>query len=66
MKRKKNFRCDVLDWHTPTTVYVGRLSTTFESTCKRCGRKIMQDSQGNWYSDWIGGKNDIYSDFESP
>lgn len=50
MKDGKSFRCEVLGWHKPTTICVSRLSTTFESTCKRCGRPIMQDSQGNWFS----------------
>lgn len=46
----KSIRCDFLDWHMPTEIYVKDLSVTFESTCKRCGRPIMQDSQGNWFS----------------
>jgi len=50
IKYKKSFRCEVLGWHAPTNIYVGWLSTTFESTCKRCGRPILQDSQGNWFS----------------
>lgn len=50
MNNGKSFRCEVLGWHTPTTIYVRGLSTTFESTCKRCGRLIMQDSQGNWFA----------------
>ena len=50
IKGGKSFRCEVLDWHKPTTIYVKGLSITFESTCKRCGRPIMQDSQGNWFS----------------
>lgn len=50
MKDKKSFRCEVLGWHKPTEIYVEGLSVTFESTCKRCGRPIMQDSQGNWFS----------------
>ena len=49
MKNRKSFRCEFLDCHTPTTICVRGLSTTFESTCKRCGRRILQDSQGNWF-----------------
>ena len=61
MKDRKSFRCEFLDWHTPTTIYVKSLSTTFESICKRCGRPIMEDSQGNWFScsdESRGDKND--------
>lgn len=50
MKDGKSFRCEILDWHTPTDIYVKGLSVIFESRCKRCGRPIMQDSQGNWFS----------------
>lgn len=50
MKNGKSFRCEVLGWHKPTEIYVKWLSVTFESVCKRCGRPIMQDSQGNWFA----------------
>lgn len=52
MKFKQMFRsflCNVMGWHSP-----GRTVTTFgiiqESKCKYCGKRIMQDSQGNWFS----------------
>lgn len=52
MKFKQMFRsflCNVMGWHSP-----GRTVTTFgiiqESKCKYCGRRIMLDSQGNWFS----------------
>ena len=50
MKDKKSFRCEVLDWHTPTDIHVDSLFVIFDSVCKRCGRPIMRDSQGNWFS----------------
>lgn len=50
MKNGKSFRCEVLGWHTPTKIFVPELSITFESICERCGRPIMQDSQGNWFA----------------
>ena len=39
----KPFYHDVLEWHLPD------LNKT-ENICKFCGRKILQDSQGNWFS----------------
>ena len=50
MRNGKSFRCEVLGWHRPTSIFVEDLSVTFESVCKRCGRPIMQDSQGGWFS----------------
>ena len=34
---------DVLKWHRPDM-------SIEEDICKYCGKKIMQDSQGNWFS----------------
>lgn len=48
MIKRKSFRCEFLDWHTPTTHVSG--ITILESTCKRCGRRILQGSLGNWFS----------------
>lgn len=42
------FRCDILDWHSPKEI--GFNGVNFCSYCKRCGRRILQDSQGNWFS----------------
>ena len=47
MKNRKSFRCEFLDWHTPTTIREVGI-TILVSTCKRCGRRIIQDRQGNW------------------
>lgn len=52
--KRKSFRCEVLDWHKPTmirvTISLVGLPIQVESVCKRCGRPIMKDSQGNWFS----------------
>jgi len=39
---------DVMGWHKPTDQQ-GWDGCSFTSTCKHCGKKIMQDSQGNWF-----------------
>ena len=45
----KWFYHDILEWHQPTEIHVPYMGITFESRCKHCGKKIMRDSQGNWY-----------------
>jgi len=45
----RNFMCHTMDWHNPS----GNSSfdgCSFVSHCKYCGRKILMDSQGNWFS----------------
>jgi hypothetical protein len=39
---------DILGWHSPIKMR-GFNGASFTSTCKYCGKKIMQDSQGNWF-----------------
>ena len=39
---------DVMEWHMPTESQ-GFDGCSFTSTCKYCGKEIMQDSQGNWF-----------------
>lgn len=40
--------CNILGWHTPseTRAWDG---LTHHSICKRCGKHIALDSQGNWF-----------------
>ena len=38
--------CDKLGWHCAPKDQVG---INRKGVCPRCGRKIMQDSQGNWF-----------------
>ena len=44
----EKFLCYALGWHKPndTMVFDG---VSWGSTCKYCGKAIMQDSQGNWF-----------------
>ena len=44
----KFFYHDVMGWHIPIEE-VGFDGCSFISKCKFCGKKIMQDSQGNWF-----------------
>lgn len=44
----KWFYHDVMEWHMPTDSQ-GFDGCSFTSTCKYCGKEIMEDSQGNWF-----------------
>ena len=39
---------DIFEWHLPTEER-GFDGCSIHSTCKICGKSIMQDSQGNWF-----------------
>lgn len=38
----------ILGWHKPVDK-VEQCGPSNISTCKYCGKRIMQDSQGNWF-----------------
>lgn len=45
------FKCiyhDILGWHKPNGTYHSE-GINVHSTCKYCGKDIIQDSQGNWF-----------------
>lgn len=45
------FRCETLDWHTPAPNSAMRFDgVSLACRCERCNRRILQDSQGNWFS----------------
>jgi len=44
----RRFLHDILGWHSPD-LKIGFDGCSFTSTCKHCGKKILQDSQGNWF-----------------
>lgn len=51
MKRLfSKFKCNILGWHKPINKikYLG--GDNFKSTCKYCGREILRDSTGSWFS----------------
>jgi hypothetical protein len=43
-----NLRCNMLGRHKPGDIITIK-GINIESTCKYCGKKIMLDSQGNWF-----------------
>ena len=44
----KLFYHNIFEWHLPNEEQ-GFDGCSFHSTCKLCGKEIMQDSQGNWF-----------------
>lgn len=40
--------CDKMGWHLPP-IEQGFDGCSFYGVCPRCKRKVMQDSQGNWF-----------------
>ena len=43
---------DILRWHTPDPkVELEFIGYTMHATCRHCKKHIMQDSQGNWFTD---------------
>lgn len=40
--------CDKMGWHLPPKAQ-GFNGCSFNGTCPRCGKEVMQDSQGNWF-----------------
>ena len=46
----KPFRCYVLGFHTPKRGTLSFDGASFCYICKRCGQRIMLDSQGNGFT----------------
>lgn len=44
----KWFYHDKLEWHEPADEQSFD-GCSYHAVCKYCGKKIMQDSQGNWF-----------------
>ncbi len=45
----KNFYHNVLHWHTPSDGPKTIDECRTGAVCKYCGKKIIMDSQGNWF-----------------
>jgi hypothetical protein len=46
----KFFYHNMLGWHRPANAILWNDGCSQRSVCKHCGRDIMQDSQGNWFT----------------
>lgn len=45
----KRFTHNVLGWHDGKGGAVGFDGCSMTSTCSYCGKKVLQDGQGNWF-----------------
>lgn len=46
----KGFFHDILKWHQPDSSNKTFDGCSIGSVCKYCGKKILLDSQGNWFA----------------
>ena len=42
------FSCDIMGWHNGNGEN-GFDGCSFTGTCSKCGKKVLMDSQGNWF-----------------
>jgi hypothetical protein len=48
----QRFLCNVLGWHTVDRSQkcgFNMLGINATANCARCGKRVLQDSQGNWF-----------------
>lgn len=50
MKKLKLFLCKYLGWHTPLLYGKQFDGANVSGYCADCGKEIIMDSQGNWFS----------------
>lgn len=48
MTRWQRFLCNVMGWHKRPQL-IGFDGCSLGGACPRCGRRVLQDSQGNWF-----------------
>ena len=46
---KTQISCDTFDWHNGSGGPHSFDGCSVHATCGKCGKKVMQDSQGNWF-----------------
>jgi hypothetical protein len=45
----KKILCDILHWHNGKPDFSKSSFGQIKGICKRCGKKVLLDSQGNWF-----------------
>ena len=45
----KHILCDTFGWHNGRGGRTGFDGCSFHAACSKCGKEVMQDSQGNWF-----------------
>ena len=49
MIKKTHYSCNIFSWHNGKGSSHSYDGCSFHSTCSKCGEKVMQDGQGNWF-----------------
>lgn len=49
MGKLRKFLCNVLGWHKADMIAEGFDGVNCKEHCKYCGKRVMLDSQGNWF-----------------
>lgn len=44
-----SYSCKQWGWHNGSGNVTGFDGCSIHATCGKCGKKVMQDSQGNWF-----------------
>lgn len=44
-----NYVCSILGWHNGKGSAIGFDGCSATSSCSKCGKSVLQDSQGNWF-----------------
>lgn len=45
----KQYVCDIMAWHADVDIVRVIGTNNIQGKCKKCGRKVARDSQGNWF-----------------
>lgn len=48
-KQWQHFTCEIMGWHEVKEDFIGYDGCSFTSTCSKCGKEVLLDSQGNWF-----------------
>lgn len=43
------FSCEIMGWHNGNGSSIGHDGCSFTAICSKCGKKVLMDSQGNWF-----------------
>lgn len=49
MMFKTHMSCDAFGWHNGSGGTQSFDGCSVHTTCSKCGKSVMQDSQGNWF-----------------
>ena len=48
--RGTSYSCKIFGWHNGNGGEQSFNGCSFKGSCSKCGKNVLQDSQGNWFS----------------